>query len=136
MMRHRWLVAAVAFAFGLIPPSAAGAPAPDPIKVRIQPQATLVAGSIDVTVRVKCAPFGEHFESLITLNQDDYLIFAERHLPVVRCDSHWHAYPMRATPFGGEFHPGSVFASAYVSRQDPVTGDLREGSASRTVRVR
>ena len=135
-MRHRWLVALVALALSVLPTWAAAAPKSDTIQVRVQPQATLVGSSVDVTVRVKCAPFGEHFESNITVTQDDQAIFAQRGLPVVQCDSRWHRYTVRATPFDGSFHQGRAFASAYVSRVDPETGDLREGQDVRTIRVR
>ena len=135
-MRHRRLVTFIALALSLLPTWAAAAPKSDTIQVRVQPQATLVVGSIDVTVRIKCAPFGEHFESNITVTQDDQQIFAQPGLPVVQCDSEWHRYTVRATPFEGGFHRGRAFASAYVSRQDPETGDLLEGQDVRTIRVR
>jgi hypothetical protein len=135
-MRHRWLVTFIALALSLLPTGAAAAPQSDTIQVRVQPQATLVGGSIDVTVRVKCDPFGEHFESNITVTQDDQQIFAQPGLPVVVCDGKWHEYAVRATPFEGSFHPGRAFASAFVSRVDPETGETRQGQDFRTIRVR
>jgi hypothetical protein len=135
-MQHRWLLAFMAIALSLLPTWATAAPKSDTIRVRVEPQATLVGGSVDVTVRVKCAPFGEHFESNISINQDDYRIYAHRGLPVVQCDSTWHRYTVRATPFEGSFHRGRAFASAYVSRLDPETGDLRNGYDVRTIRIR
>jgi hypothetical protein len=89
-----------------------------------------------VTVRVKCDPFGEHFESNVTVTQDDQQIFAQPGLPVVECDGKWHEYTVRATPFEGSFHPGRAFASAFVSRLDPETGETRQGQDFRTIRVR
>jgi hypothetical protein len=135
-MRHRWLVTFTALALSLLPAWAAAAPKSDTIHVRVEPQATLVGGSIDVTVRVKCDPFGEHFESNITVTQDDQQIFAQPGLPVVQCDGRWHEYTVRATPFEGSFHPGRAFASAFVSRLDPETGETRQGQDFRTIRVR
>jgi hypothetical protein len=136
-MRHRWLVVPlIALALGLLPASVVAAPKSDTIQVRVEPQATLVDGSIDVTVRVKCDPFGEHFESNITVTQDDQRIFAQPGLPIVQCDGEWHEYTVRATPFDGSFHRGRAFASAFVSRLDPVTGETRQGQDFRTIRVR
>ena len=135
-MRHRSLIALTALAIGLSPTLTTAAASSERIKVRVEPQATLVGPSIDVTVRVKCAPFGQHFESHVSVIQDDYQLFAQPGLPIVQCDSTWHSYTVRATPFDGSFHRGSAFASAYVSREDPVTGDLREGHDVRTIRVR
>lgn len=135
-MRYSRLAASIAIAISLLPTGAASAEKPGTIQVRVEPQATLVGGSIDVTVRVKCAPFGEHFESNITVTQDDQQIFAQRGLPVVECDGAWHEYAVRATPFEGSFHPGRAFASAFVSRLDPQTGEMRQGEDVRTIRVR
>ena len=135
-MKHRWLLALVALALSLVPTSSVAAPSQETIQVRLEPRATLIGGSVEVTVRVRCSPFGEHFESHITLQQEDNLIFGQRGLPVVQCDTTWHRYTVRITPFEGSFHRGRAVASAYVSRQDPETGDLREGSDGRTVFVR
>ena len=135
-MRHRCSIALMALALSVSATGTGAAPKSDTIKVRVDPKGALVGSSIDVTVRVKCAPFGEHFESNITVTQDDQSISAQRGLPVVQCDSRWHGYTVRATPFEGSFHPGRAFASAYVSRLDPETGDLRQGQDSRTIRVR
>jgi hypothetical protein len=135
-MRRRWLVTSIALALGLLPAWAAAAPKSDTIDVRLEPQATLVGGSVDATVRVRCDPFGEHFESHVTVTQDDQQIFAQRGLPIVECDGRWHEYTVRTTPFEGSFHSGRAFASAFVSRVDPETGDMRQGQDSRTIRVR
>lgn len=135
-MPHRWLVALIVLALSLLPTVAAAGPTSDTIQVRIQPQATLVGASIDVTVRIKCAPFGEHLESNVTVSQDDQQIFAQPGLPIVQCDSKWHEHTVRATPFEGSFHRGRAFASAFVSRVDPETGETRQGQDVRTIRVR
>lgn len=135
-MKHRWLLALIALALSLVPTSSIAAATPDTIQVRLGPKATLVDGSADVRVRVKCTPFGQHFESHVSLQQNDYLVFGERGLPVVQCDSTWHTYTVRVTPFEGSFHRGRAIASAYVSRQDPESGDLREGSHGRTITLR
>ena len=135
-MRHRPLVALIVLALGLLPSLAAAAPRSETIKVQVEPQATLVGSSIDVTVSVKCAPFGEHFESNITVSQDDQAISAQRGLPIVECDGTWHEYTVRATPFDGEFHRGRAFASAFVSRINPETGETRQGQDVRTIGVR
>ena len=135
-MNHRWLLAPIALALCIVPTSSIAAPTSETIQVRLEPRATLVGSSADVTVRVKCAPFGQHFESHVSVQQNDYLIFGERGLPIVQCDGTWHRYTVRVTPFEGSFHRGRVVASAYVSRQDPETGDLREGSDGRTINLR
>ena len=135
-MRPRRLAALFALALSLLPSSVAALSKSDTIQVRVQPGATLVGGSIQVSVRVRCAPFGQHFESNITVTQDDQRIFAQPGLPVVRCDRKWHQYTVRATPFEGSFHRGTAYASAYVSRMDPTTGEVRQGQDTRTIRVR
>jgi hypothetical protein len=134
-MRHVLLAAVVALAFGVLVPGAA-AMRSDTIQVRVEPQATLVGGSVEVTTRVRCAPLDEHFESNITISQDDQAIFAQPSLPIIECDGKWHEYTVLATPFDGSFHSGRAFASAFVSRIDPETGDVRQGSDVRTIRVR
>ena len=134
MRRHSFLPLIV-LALVLLPPGAAVA-APAAIQVQVLPNATLVDGSIELSVRVKCAPFGEHFESNVTVTQDDQSIFAQRGLPVITCDRRWHTYTVLATPFDGSFHRGTARVSAFVSRMDPVTGEIRQGSAIRFVRVR
>jgi hypothetical protein len=108
----------------------------DTIQVRIDSQATLVGGSIEVTVRIRCAPFGQPLESNITVSQDDQRIFAQRGLPTVPCDRRWHSVTVLATPIEGSFHRGRAFASAFVSRLDPDTSEVRQGQASRTIQVR
>ena len=119
-----------------LPGGVAGAAATG-IDVKVMPGATLLKdGSARVDVRVRCAPFGQHFESLLTLQQDDYAVWAERHMPVVVCDRRWQTIALTVTPFEGAFHRGRVAASAYVSRMDPATGDIREGSDSRMIRLR
>ena len=135
-MRSHRLVLPFVLALSLWPSWSAAAPKSDTIQVRVERQAALVAGSIDVSLRVKCAPFGQHFESNITVTQDDQQIFAQRGLPVVQCDGKWHRYTVRATPFEGSFHRGTASASAFVSRVDPNTGEERQGQDIATIRVR
>ncbi len=134
-MRHRRL-AFIALAFCLLISPAGVAATPDTIEVRVEPRATLVDGAVEVTIRVRCDPFGEHFESNITITQDDQHIFAQRGLPVLHCDGRWHEATVLATPFEGTFHSGRAYASAYVSRLDPITGEVRQGQHARTIHVR
>ena len=141
MARARWRhklripsILTIVLVLGMVPPSVAAAQ--DPIQVRVHSQAVLMSGSIEVSVSVRCHPFGEHFESNITVTQDEQSIFAHRGLPIIACDGRWHVYTVLATPFDGSFHPGAANVSAFVSRLDPVTSDIRQGQDSATVRVR
>jgi len=135
-MRRRHIVPLVVLALALLPSAAGAAPKTSPIQVQVLQNATLVDGSIRLSVRVKCAPFGEHFESHVTVTQDDQTIFAQPGLPVITCDNRWHTYTVLATPFDGSFHRGKARASAFVSRMDPVTGDIRQGQDIRIIHVR
>jgi hypothetical protein len=76
------------------------------------------------------------FESNITVAQDDQAIFVQRGLPAVPCDRRWHTVTVVATPLEGSFHRGSATASAFVSRLDPETGEVRQGQDFRTIHVR
>jgi hypothetical protein len=127
-MYRRLIVAALGtLAFALAPASQAGAS--EAIEVEVAPIAQLLPdGSVNVTIAIRCAPFGQHFESNLTLTQDGGAIFAQPGLRPVICDNTWHAQVVRATPFDGSFHRGSARASAFVSRVDPVTGEERQGS--------
>ncbi len=135
-MRYRWLAALIVFAVVLVVPGTATGVSSDIIQVRVEPHATLVNGSVEVSVRVRCAPFGEPFESNITVSQDDQRIFAHRGLPAAQCDRKWHTLTVLATPIDGAFHRGPAFGSAFVSRLDPSSGEIRQGQDSRTIRVR
>jgi len=135
-MRCRWPVVFLVLALGLSPSGAAAGAKSDTIQVRVKPQATLIGGSVEVSVQISCAPFGEAFESNITVTQDNQAIFAQRFLPAVQCDRKWHTVTVVASPFDGSFHRGPAFASAFVSRVDPGTGEERQGQDVRTIRVR
>jgi hypothetical protein len=128
------LAATAVLAVCLLPAPAAAQS--DHIQVRVHRQAVLVGGSVEVSVSVKCEPFGEHFESNITVTQDGQRIFAQRGLPFIVCDDRWHEYTVLATPFEGSFHAGSAFASDFVSRLDPETFEIRQGQATATIHVR
>jgi len=121
----------------LVPGGSTAAPGKEPIKVHVQPSATLVdQGSVQVNVRIRCAPFGEAFESNITVTQDDGAVFAQPGLGTPTCDDRWHTTTVVATPFDGAFHRGHAFASAFVSRIDPVTGETVQGQDVRNITVR
>jgi hypothetical protein len=135
-MRYRRLAALMAAALVVFPAGTAAAQTRDTIQVRVSPQAALVGTSIEVSVRVRCEPFGEPLESNITVSQDDQAVFAQQGLPAVDCDRRWHTLTVVATPLEGSFHTGEAFASAFVSRLDPATGEVRQGQDSRAISVR
>lgn len=136
-MRWHWLVAMSFLAVVLVPGGSTAAPGKEPIKVHVQSSATLVdQGSVQVNVRIRCAPFGEAFESNITVTQDDGAVFAQPGLGTPTCDDRWHTTTVVATPFDGAFHRGHAFASAFVSRIDPVTGETVQGQDVRNITVR
>ncbi len=136
-MRCCWPVVFLVLALGLSPSGAAAGANSDTIQVRVKPQATLIGGSVEVSVRIRCAPFGEPFESNITVTQDNQAIFAQRFLPAVQCNRKWHTVTVVASPFYDDsFHRGPAYASAFVSRVDPGTGEERQGQDVRTIRVR
>ena len=136
MRRFVTSLAAAAVAAAPLLPASAGAKT-EPIQVSVQPSAQLVdGGSIRVTVAVRCAPFGEPFEANVTVSQDDGFVWTQRGLPAATCDRRWHRYTVVATPFEGSFHRGTAYVSAYVSRMDPATSEVRQGQDARTVKVR
>ena len=109
----------------------------DTIDVKVEPQAVLLEdGSVRVAVRIRCKPFGEPFEANISLSQDDGSISGMAGLPSAPCDRRWHTVTATVTSFDAPFHEGPAFASAFVSRMDPNTYEVRQGQASRTVQVR
>lgn len=109
----------------------------DTIDVKIGPQAVLLEdGSVRVSVRIRCEPFGEPFEANISLSQDDQTIWGMTGLPFVPCDDRWHTVTATVTSFDAPFHRGPAYASAFVSRMDPDTSEVRQGQDTRTVRVR
>jgi hypothetical protein len=135
-MRHRRLAVLAAAVCAVLPSATAAAQPPDTIQVRVSSQAVLVGGSIEVSVRIRCEPFGEPLESNVTVSQDDQAISAQTGLPTVDCDRRWHTVTVLATPLEGSFHTGRAFASAFVSRLDPTTGEVRQGQDSRSITVR
>ena len=113
------------------------AAARDTVDVKIEPQAVLLGdGSVRVSVRIRCEPFGEPFEANISLSQDDGAVTGMTGLPFVPCDRRWHTVTATVASFDAPFQEGPAFASAFVSRMDPDTFEVRQGQDSRTVQVR
>ena len=125
-------IAALALSF-----TGSASAARDTIDVDVRPQAILLGdGSVRVSVRIRCEPFGEPFEANISLSQDDGSISGMTGLPFAPCDRRWHTVTATVASFDAPFHEGPAFASAFVSRMDPDTFEVRQGQDTRTVRVR
>jgi hypothetical protein len=135
-MRLAHVVALIALVLAVATPPAGAATKPD-IRVNVVSPATLLPdGSVRVDVRIRCVPTGdEPFEANITVTQDDGAAFAQPGLPFAPCDGKWHTVTATATPFDGTFHRGQAFASAFVSRIDPVTQETRQGQDVRDIQV-
>jgi hypothetical protein len=135
-MRYRRLVVLSVTVLAVAAPADVVSAPPGTIQVAVAPKGELVDSSARVSVRIRCTPFGQPLESNITVSQDDQTIFAQRGLPDVPCDNSWHTVTVVATPLEGSFHRGTAFASAFVSRFDPDTGETRQGQDARTIRLR
>jgi hypothetical protein len=133
-MRVRLVAIVIAVA---VATSVGATPADATTTVTIDSQAKLVAdGSVIARVTVTCDPGREVLEAHLTISQDDQRISGTSGISRIRCDNRPHKVKVRVTPLEGSFHVGDGFASAFILRYDPNTGETEQGQDSRSITVR
>jgi hypothetical protein len=113
------------------------APAYAVTTVTVDSHAKLVA-SVSVVVRltVICDPGREVLEGHLRVSQDDQRISGTAPINRIPCDDRAHTVKVRVTPLEGAFHEGEAFASAFILRLDPATGETEQGQDARTIAVK